>query len=70
MASVGIVEEFTLWILDSAAVVPRDRISAQLLQHPAFVQMCAALAKGATGESITLEGLCPSEESADGVVDT
>lgn len=49
---------------DLAAVVPRDLISEQLLEHPSFVQMWAALAKGATGgkhhsgRSLSFSGIC------------
>jgi hypothetical protein len=53
---VGVVEELTLWISKHAVVVSWDQISEQLLQY-CFAQMCAVLAKAATGERITLKGL-------------
>lgn len=48
MPGVEVVEELTLWITGLAEVFPRDCVSEQLLQHPAFAQMCASLAKSAT----------------------
>ena len=65
-----IVEKVILWIPDHAGMVPMDRVSEQLLQHPALLQMCAASSKGPLGESTTADGPCPPESSAAGVVDT
>ena len=63
------VEKVILWIPDHAGMVPVDRVSKQLLQHPALLQICAASSKGPLGESATADGLWPPEGSAAGVVD-
>lgn len=43
------MEEILLWIPDPARMVPMDCVLDWLLQHPAVLQMCAALARGVSG---------------------
>ena len=46
-----IVKKVILWIPDHTGMVPMDRVSEQLLQHPALLQMCAASSKGPWGRA-------------------